>query len=277
MNHALVRLVLLLITLGDGDGVRAVHSGLLVGLVGQVTLLCLLTGTVGLGVSGWLVGLVCGLGTSATLWRGLDHVGAAALGPADRVTLARATLVGGVAALVTDAFLRPAAVATLVVLATVALILDGVDGWVARRTGTVSELGARFDMEVDAFLILILSLYVANSVSLWVLVIGAARYAFAAAGWLLPWMRATLPRRYWRKPVAAIQGIALTLAIAALLPRPWIDVVIIAALLLLTESFGRDVWWLWRQAGVQRHRSIAFGGSSSPAPRPASSVGVVEP
>ena len=53
--------------------------------------------------------------------------------------------------------------ATLVVLAAVALVLDGVDGQVARRTGTVSALGARFDMEVDAFLMLVLSVYVASS------------------------------------------------------------------------------------------------------------------
>ena len=43
----------------------------------------------------------------------------------------------------------------------VALALDGVDGQVARRTGTVSALGARFDMEVDAFLVLVLSVHVA--------------------------------------------------------------------------------------------------------------------
>ena len=73
-------------------------------------------------------------------------------------------------------------VAALVGLAVVALVLDGVDGWVARRTGTVSALGARFDMEVDAFLILVLSVYVAGSVGPWVLAIGAARYAFWAAG-----------------------------------------------------------------------------------------------
>ncbi|GAA4940924.1 hypothetical protein GCM10023238_03240 [Streptomyces heliomycini] len=45
-------------------------------------------------------------------------------------------------------------------LTAVALILDGVDGKVARRTGTSTPLGARFDMEVDAFLILVLSVYV---------------------------------------------------------------------------------------------------------------------
>ena len=43
-----------------------------------------------------------------------------------------------------------------------ALLLDAVDGGVARRTGTVSGFGARFDMEVDAFLILVLSGYVAG-------------------------------------------------------------------------------------------------------------------
>ena len=42
-------------------------------------------------------------------------------------------------------------------LSSVALALDGVDGQVARRTRTVSALGARFDMEVDAFLVLVLS------------------------------------------------------------------------------------------------------------------------
>ena len=52
----------------------------------------------------------------------------------------------------------------------------------------------------------------------WVLAIGAARYVFLAAGWLLPWMRAPLPPRYWRKVVAATQGITLTVAAADVLP-----------------------------------------------------------
>ena len=38
-----------------------------------------------------------------------------------------------------------------------AAILDLADGWVARRTGTATAVGARFDMEVDALLILVLS------------------------------------------------------------------------------------------------------------------------
>ena len=52
------------------------------------------------------------------------------------------------------------------------------DGWVAWRTGTATTAGARFDAEVDAFLILLLSVEVSRDYGLWVLVIGAARYAY---------------------------------------------------------------------------------------------------
>ena len=101
-------------------------------------------------------------------------------GPASWVTLARATLAVGVAALVADSFARDTPVALLVALAAVALSLDLVDGWIARRTDTMTALGARFDGEVDAFLILALSVYVAPILGAWVLAIGAARYLFLA-------------------------------------------------------------------------------------------------
>jgi phosphatidylglycerophosphate synthase len=128
-------------------------------------------------------------------------------------------------------------------VAAVALVLDAVDGWVARRTATGS-LGAKLDGEVDAFLILVLSVYLARSVGVWVLAIGAARYAFLAAGWALPWMREPLPPRYWRKFVAATQGIVLTVAAANVLEPAVTKGALVGALVLLAESFGRDVWWL---------------------------------
>jgi phosphatidylglycerophosphate synthase len=231
---------------------RAVQPGPVIGLLGQLAVLSLVAGTVGLGSTGWLVGTACGLLTTAALVHGLSRSGSGVLGAANRVTLTRATLVGGVTALVADALLGPANVAAVVGLAVVALLLDGVDGWVARRTGTVSALGARFDMEVDAFLILVLSVYVAQSVGPWVLAIGAARYVVWAAGWVLPWMRTPVPPRYWRKPVAAIQGIVLTASVADLLPSVAINVAIAVAMILLAESFGRDVVWQWRQQRVPR-------------------------
>ena len=229
---------------------RTVQPGPVIGLVAQAALLAALAGTVGLGAPGWVVGLACAVAMDAALARGLSRAGAARLGPADRVTLTRASLVCGVAALTADSFGGPTPVTTLVALATVALVLDAVDGWVARRTGTVTPLGARFDMEVDAFLILVLSVYVAPSLGGWVLAIGAARYASGAAGWALPWLRRPVPPRHWRKVVAAVQGIVLTVAAAGVLPDAGAVVALAVALALLAESFGRDVWWLWRHRQV---------------------------
>jgi phosphatidylglycerophosphate synthase len=197
------------------------------------------------------------------------------LGPADWVTLARATLAMGVAALVVDAFTRTVPVGLLMVLATVALVLDAVDGWVARRTRTTAA-GARFDAEVDAFLILVLSVYVTRSSGAWVLGIGAARYAFLAAGWLLPWLRAPLPPRYWRKVVAAIQGIMLTVAAAGLLSPALTRALLVVALASLAESFGRDVWWLWNHrrgayfsVTVDRDLGTGLTGPAPPGTGPA--------
>ena len=252
-----------------GCAVLKVRTGMAIGLIAQLALLIALAATVSLGPLGWLVGTSCGMVTNLLLARGLIRAGAVGMGPADKVTLTRATLVGGIAALIADSFGGPISVPTLVALSSVALILDAVDGWVARRTGTVSPLGARFDMEVDAFLILVLSMYVAPVTGdWWVLTIGAARYVFVAVGWLQPWLRGSLPPRYWRKVVAATQGIVLTIVAAGLLPG-WLNTLALAAALaLLAESFGRDVWWLWRrrpapaaatQSALGRHRAVQRG------------------
>ena len=227
-----------------------VRSGLAAAMVALVALVTALGTTVGLGAPSWGVGVTCGLVITAAVAHGLGRGGVGALGPADLVTLTRATLACGVAALVAESYLQgsavPALVPTLVALTVVALVLDAVDGSVARRTRTASMFGERFDGEVDAFLILVLSVYVAPSVGEWVLAIGAARYVFAVGGWGLPWLRVQLPPRYWRKVVAAIQGIALTFAAAAVLPHLLTSAALVVALALLAESFGRDVLWSWR-------------------------------
>src|SRR4029077_10775127 len=107
---------------------------------------------VGFSPIGWAVGLTCGLITNAALAFGRSHYCADRLTRADWVTLARATVVFGVAALVADSFGQRVPVTTLVPLSALALTLDAVDGWVARRTRTTAKLGERFDGEVDAFL-----------------------------------------------------------------------------------------------------------------------------
>ena len=225
------------------DRQLAVASG------GQVALLAALAASVDLGPVGWLAGLTYTAGLHHLLARAARRAGTTILGPADLVTLGRAALVAGVTALVAGG-LAGAAVpaATLIVIASVALALDAVDGRVARRTGTASALGARFDMEVDAFLVLGLSVYVATLVGPWALVIGAMRYAFVVASWALPWMRASLPTRSGAKVVAATQGIVLLVASSQLLPTPGTAALVGAALGALSWSFGCSVAWLWRHA-----------------------------
>ncbi|GAB3562684.1 CDP-alcohol phosphatidyltransferase family protein [Amycolatopsis endophytica] len=205
-----------------------------------LVLLNTLAMTVGLDPLGWLAGAGYGMALWALLAAALRRGGRPALSPADHVTLTRATLVGGVVALVVTGIAGP----VLVVLAAVALALDAVDGRVARRTGTASPLGARFDMEVDAFLILVLSAAAAVSLGPWVLAIGLMRYAFVAAGWAMPWLRGPLPPDLARKAVAAAQGIALVVVVADVLTWSW--TVAAGALAALGWSFGRDVIRLWR-------------------------------
>lgn len=242
---------------------------------GQLVLLGGLAATVGLGPVGWAAGLAfaAGLGlllraadrraavapgpsapqpsAPASAALGSAALGPAALGPADLVTLGRAVLVGGVTALVADAVTAIAATAVtgttaaLIGLAVVALLLDAVDGLVARRTGTVSEFGARFDMELDAFLIAVLSVRVAADLGGWVLAIGALRYVFVLFRRLFPALRGVVPPRRSARVIAAVQGIVLVIAAAHVLPVIAAAALTAAALAALCWSFGQDLRHLW--------------------------------
>ena len=158
----------------------------------QLAVLGVVSAAVGLSPLGWVAGLVFALVTGLLLVRHDAAGRALAAGAANQVTLARATLVGGVTALVAAGASGPQLV-VLVAIGAVAIALDGLDGYLARRNNTVSVLGARFDMEVDAFLILVLSVLVCRTVGPWVLAIGLMRYAFVAAMFVMPRLRATLP------------------------------------------------------------------------------------
>jgi phosphatidylglycerophosphate synthase len=210
--------------------------------------------TAGLGVAGWVAGLATGSVTAALLATARMRSDQPAIHPADWVTLSRAVLIAGVAGLVADSFSGPVSITALITLSAVALALDAVDGPVARRTGTATPLGARLDGEVDAFLILLLAVFVSRDYGWWVLIIGAARYALLLAGWVIPWLAAPLPARYWRKVVAAVQGIVLTVAASGLVDRVAGMIAVAVALVLLAESFGRDVIWLYRAGAGPRTR-----------------------
>src|SRR5438876_11332448 len=132
----------------------------ILGMLATAALLALVSATAGLGVAGWIAGLATGSAATALLATARKRSDKPAILPADWVTLARALLIAGVAGLVADSLARPVPVTALVTLSAVALALDAVDGQVARRTGTDTPLSARIDGEVDAYLILLLSIVV---------------------------------------------------------------------------------------------------------------------
>ena len=173
------------------------------------------------------------------------------LGLANYVTAARAALVALIAGVVG----HPATLAmlwTLVSLAILSSALDGVDGWVARRTQMTSEFGARFDMETDALLILVLAILVwqHEKAGAWVLGCGLMRYGFVAAGWLLPWLAQPM-RSTWRgKAVAVGQVLALAGALVPIVPPRISTLVAACALATLTWSFAIDIRWLSRRPGT---------------------------
>jgi phosphatidylglycerophosphate synthase len=243
---------------------RWVPTGPFIGFVCVLALLGVLAATTGLDASGWLAGVACGVGLTGLLARAMRRHRQVRLGWADRVTLARAVLACGVAALTVDSFGRQAPAAILVGISTVALVLDAVDGRIARRTDTTSAFGARFDMEVDAFLIMVLSVYVAHQSGWWVLGMGLARYVFVAAGWVLPWLRGPLPPRWSSRVVAALVGVVLIVAAADVLPDAMTTAMLLVTLGLLAESFGRSVWRLWVARRRSQIRRRSLGAASRP-------------
>jgi phosphatidylglycerophosphate synthase len=171
----------------------------------------------------------------------------AQFGPANYVTLARAILVVVVATSIGRAP-KTSLPWFVIGLITLIAILDGVDGWVARRTGTASAFGARFDMETDAALILVLSILVwqHGKAGVWVLLCGLMRYLFVAAGRLLPWIAQPLRSTRRGKTVAVGQLLGLSVALAPIVPVPISAVVSAVTLAALAWSFAVDIRWLSR-------------------------------
>jgi len=170
-------------------------------------------------------------------------------GAANYVTLFRAMTMALVAGLIGE----PGSARMLwftIGLVTLVAALDGVDGWLARRSGMESGFGARFDMETDAALILVLSVLVwrHDKAGAWVLMCGLMRYVFVGAGWLLPWLGAPLRSTLRGKTIAVVQYIGLSVALAPIIMPPFSTLVAAVTLGALSWSFAVDVMWLRREA-----------------------------
>lgn len=177
----------------------------------------------------------------------------AVFGQANAVTLMRA-----ISAAVLAGFVPVAADITslnamwaIAIAATITLCMDGLDGYLARKHGLSSDFGARFDMETDALLALIITLFLWQSgkVGVWVLSLGLMRYAFlTAAIWLKP-LQAELYPSLRRKTLCVVQVGALCLMLCPWLSPFQATVVGLLALSGLAYSFVVDIAWLYKEHG----------------------------
>lgn len=127
------------------------------------------------------------------------------------------------------------------------LLLDGFDGWLARRYGECSSFGEFLDKEVDAFLTLALclALYQSGRFGLWVLVPGGLRYAFVL---FIRYARPPLPKEAATRFSRTIGAFLLGSLIVCLLPigpaGTWLAAAATAAVF---TSFSGSVWHLYRR------------------------------
>ena len=168
-------------------------------------------------------------------------------GPANHVTTARAVIVALLAALVGEGNV-PETAALAAGGGALATALDGVDGWLARRTGMASTFGARYDMEIDALLILVLAVlaWQLDKAGAWIVVAGMMRYLFVAAGLVWRWMNTPLPPSTRRKAVCVVQIVGLAVVVSPIASGAASFALAAATLAALTWSFAVDVFWLRR-------------------------------
>lgn len=171
------------------------------------------------------------------------------LGPANGVTFARGALgatAGGVGLLGFAMPLSDGLLWAVVVLSVLALLMDGLDGWAARRFDCASPFGARLDMELDGTTTAALCLlaWSSGAAGAWILLSGAMRGLFILAARRWPWMDRPLFPSQRRRVVCVIQIATLIAACAPLFSSvsAWLAG---AGLATLIYSFGVDTAWLY--------------------------------
>jgi phosphatidylglycerophosphate synthase len=175
-----------------------------------------------------------------------------AFGAANRVTLGRAVGAVLLFGLAFEPPTEPRAWAA-VVLAGAAAALDAVDGRLARRGGLASRFGARFDMETDALMILVLAALAWRweRAGAWVLLAGLLRYAFVVAGAAWPWLAGELAPSRRRQAICVVQVVGLIVALVPWLPATPAGAVAAMSLGALCYSFALDVRALARRRSTE--------------------------
>ena len=245
---------------------RPLPAGLLPGLIAAATVVYAV-GALWVHDLAFALTAFAGLGIAAGLivWAAVRRHPHARFGAANQITLARATgaaLLAGLVAAPQALSLHGLAAWLPFAGASVLLLLDLCDGALARRQGLTSAFGARFDQEVDAAAILVLSALAVQlaGAPVWTLGIGALHYLYRVGGWLVPALARPLPYSLRRRIVCGVQIATLGVLLAPVTPAGWIAPIAAVALAALTLSFLRDgLWCLTRGANATPMRARRAG------------------
>jgi phosphatidylglycerophosphate synthase len=128
-------------------------------------------------------------------------------------------------------------------IVSVALLLDGLDGWLARQRDDASAFGAHFDMETDALLVLVLAvrLWLGEGSGPWVLWSGVLRYLYVLWLWLWPGTGREAPRSLFGR--LAFLLLMLGLCCGLVLPGIWGASGVVLGTLLVSGSFARSAYF----------------------------------
>lgn len=138
---------------------------------------------------------------------------------------------------------------------TVIIVLDGVDGLLARRFNTASECGSYFDMETDAFLVALASaiLYILDIASVWILLAGFLRYLYGLLRIILR-LGGVKERSFFAAKVIAV-AFFISLNLAMFSQHAVIIFCLQVSSALIVASFAHSFVWLvfdGRSAGFDK-------------------------
>lgn len=201
--------------------------------------------------AGYLAGVAAVFGLYLVVLRQSIHgagreAGAEGLTLATRVTILRAGAAAVLAGFLLSEPTRPGIEAWLpAALFAVAAGLDAIDGRIARLRGSVTELGGRLDVEIDALAMLVgTALAVAaGSAPVAYLSVGLARYAFVAG---LGWRERrgkpvdALPESRLRPVLGAAAMIATWIALLPAVGQEASKLVTTVVMIPFLLNFGRD-------------------------------------
>jgi phosphatidylglycerophosphate synthase len=163
-------------------------------------------------------------------------------GPANAVTAVRCVLV-----LALGLLDRGVAGTALAAVVAGVWLLDGLDGWIARRRGLASPFGATFDLETDALLVLVatLQLWQRGRLGLWILVPGLLRYLYVLALATVPPVAGHVPRSRFGR--LAFFGLIVGLVAACAREDAAGTALAAVGAAAVGASFARSFFWSYRR------------------------------